>query len=322
MRRLVIVALLLFAPTASAAGPWLHAGPTGFPAVNAVSARGDTLFALGANGTIWRSISGVPWSFRSRRPNPNQNLIVAAPGALYVSSTDPNILSVSTDDGATFNRCGRNTLPAGPSYLIAARSGRAALIRGHQLAISSNTCRTWVRQKLRGRVRSVARQGTTWWVLRERRGGPKAERFQVLASTNRGETWRVRANRAALLISSPPGLSVQSLVADVVTANRLWLVHNGRLARSDDSGRTWRSVSPISMRVTSVVPDPIRANRVQVLGLTGSRRPIVRFSSNAGASWTDLLAPNIGAMPTGNYLMAASNSRLALPAAGVWTWAF
>jgi hypothetical protein len=112
-------------------------------------------------------------------------------------------------------------------------------------------------------------------------------------------------------------------VADRVTANRLWLVHEGRLGRSDDGGRTWTTVSPPGMRVTSVVPSATRANNVHVLGLTPARRPITRTSSSGGANWSDIPPPATGALPAVQSLLATSNSRAALAtSAGVWTYAF
>jgi photosystem II stability/assembly factor-like uncharacterized protein len=124
-------------------------------------------------------------------------------------------------------------------------------------------------------------------------------------------------------LASPPTLTSGSLVADRVTANRLWLVHEARLGRSDDGGRTWTTVTPPGMRVTSVVPSATRANNVHVLGLTASRAPITRTSSSAGANWSDIPPPATGPLPNVQSLIATSNSRAALAtSAGVWTYAF
>jgi len=59
-------------------------------------------------------------------------------------------------------------------------------------------CRTWTRPKITGRIRSIARNGTTWYALVERPNLARSERFRLLASTNLGRTWRVRANRTAM----------------------------------------------------------------------------------------------------------------------------
>jgi photosystem II stability/assembly factor-like uncharacterized protein len=324
MRRcLGIAALLIAAPAASASGPWIHSGPPAFPPITAVTAQGDSLFALGANGDVWRSVSGAGWARRSTRPARNTTVLAASPGALYVASTDPAILSRSNDGGRTFTRCGREGLPAGSPYVVGTAKRRVGVLRGNRLALSSNGCRSWKRQKLSGRVRAVARNGTTWWAITERPSAPRAERFRLLASTNLGRTWRVRANRAKMLLGSPPTLSQNSLIADLVTKNRLWLVHDGRLARSNDGGRTWSNVTPPGLRVSAVAPSTTRPNVVEALGLTSTRRAIVRTSTNAGASWTDTVTPDVGAVPQGNWLLASTSTRVAvLGVAGVWTWAF
>jgi photosystem II stability/assembly factor-like uncharacterized protein len=323
MRWLTIAALLVVTPAASAAGPWLHVGPPAFPAITAVAAQGNSLFALARDGDVWRADAGSGWVRRSRRPKAGTSILVASPGALYVSSTDPNILSRSNNGARTFRRCGREGLPAGAAFVVATANMRVGVVRSRRLALSSNGCRTWTRPRITGRIRSLARTGTTWLVIVERPNLARAERFRLLASTDLGRTWRVRANRTALTIASPPGLTVSSLVADRVTADRLWLIHEGRLARSDDGGRTWKNASPPALRVTAVVPSATRANNVHVLGLTASRRPITRTSSNAGATWTDIPPPPTAALPVVTSLLATSNSRAALAtSSGVWTYAF
>ena len=323
MRWLAIAALLVLAPAADAAGPWLHVGPTAFPPITAVAAQGNSLFALAQNGDIWRADAGSAWVRRSRRPRAGTSILVASPGALYVASTDPNILSRSTDSARTFNRCGREGLPRGTAFVVATANQRVGVIRANRLALSSNGCRTWTRPRITGRVRSLARNGTTWWVVVERPNLARAERFRLLASTDLGRTWRVRANRTAMKLGSPPSITTASLVADRVTANRLGLVPEGRLGRSDDGGRTWKNATPPGMRVTSVVPSATRANNVHVLGLTGARAPITRTSSSAGANWSDIPPPATGALPNVQSLIATSNSRAALAtSAGVWTYAF
>jgi photosystem II stability/assembly factor-like uncharacterized protein len=291
--------------------------------MTAVTAQGNTLFALGRNGDVWRSVAGAGWSRRSTRPRPNTTVLAASPGALYVASTDPAILSRSSDGGLTFARCGREGLPAGAPYVVGTANRRVGVLRGNRLALSTNGCRTWKRQKLSGRVRTIARNGTTWWALTERPSAPRAQRFRLLASTNLGRTWRVRANRTAMLLGTPPALSPNSLIADLVTKDRLWLVHDNRLARSNDGGRTWTNVTPPSLRVSAVAPSTTRPNVVEALGFAAGRRAIVRTSSNAGASWTDTVMPAVGAVPQGNWLMASTSTRVAvLGVAGVWTWAF
>lgn len=323
MRRLAIATLLVLTPTASAAGPWLHVGPTGFPVMTAVAAQGDSLYGLAQNGDIWRAEAGAAWVRRSKRPTVGTDILVASPGSIYVSATDPRFLSRSTDGARTFTRCRDDRLRSGRAFVVATVSQRVGVLRAKRLALSSNGCRTWTRPNLRGDIRSLARTGTTWLVIAERPGLAGAKRFRLLASTDLGKTWKVRASRSALKIGSPPGLTTTSLVADRVTPNRLWLIHGGRLGRSDDGGRTWRSVSPPAMRVTAVVPSATRANNVHVLGLTATRRPITRTSSNAGTTWTDIPAPVTGALPTATSLLATSNSRAALATvAGVWTYAF
>ena len=323
MRWLAIAALLVLAPAADAAGPWLHVGPTAFPPITAVASQGNSLFALAQNGDIWRADAGSAWVRRSRRPVTGTSILVASPGAIYVASTDPNILSRSTDGARTFNRCGREGLPRGAAFVVATVNQRVGVLRANRLALSSNGCRTWTRPKITGRVRTIARNGTTWWALVERPNLARTERFRLLASTNLGRTWRVRANRTAMKLASPPVLTTGSLVADRVTKNRVWLIHEGRLGRSDDGGRTWTTVTPPGMRVTSVVPSATRANNVHVLGLTAARTPITRTSSSAGANWTDIPPPATGAMPNVQSLIATSNSRAALAtSAGVWTYAF
>jgi hypothetical protein len=322
MRRLPVAALLVFAPTASAAGPWSHAGPTGLPVMTAVAAQGNALYGLAESGDIWRSDAGGPWLRRSRRPKAGTDILTASPGSIYVSATDPKFLSRSTDGAKTFRRCSNDRLPAGKAYVVATLNQRVGVLRAKRLALSSNGCRSWMRPKLAGSVRTIARTGTTWLAITERSTLPSANRFRLLASTDLGKTWRVRANRTAMKIGTPPGLGVTSLVADRVTANRLWLIHGGKLARSDNGGMTWTDVSPPSIRVTLVVPDATRANTVHVLALTGARRAIVRTSSNAGTTWVNNAVPDTGALRVGNSLFAASNSRLAIAAKGVWTYAF
>jgi hypothetical protein len=323
MRRIAIAALLVLTPSASAAGPWLHVGPPAFPAMTAVAAQGNSLFGLAQNGDIWRADAGAGWVRRSTRPRTGTSILVASPGALYVASTDAKILSRSTNGGRDFIRCGRDGLPAGTSFVVATANGRVGVVRAHRLALSSNQCRTWKRPTITGRIRSIARTGTTWLAIVERPGLASASRFRLLASTDLGRTWRIRANRTALLIGSPPGLGVASLVADRVTLNRLWLVHNGRLARSDNGGRSWTNVTPSAMRVTTVVPSATRANNVHVLGLTSTRRPITRTSSSSGNTWTDIPAPATGALPNVPSLFATSNTRAAIATSqGVWTYAF
>ena len=323
MRKLAIAAFLVLTPSASAAGPWLHVGPTAFPAMTAVAAQGNTLFGLAQNGDIWRADAGAAWLRRTTRPNRGTNVLVAAPGAVYITSTDPNILARSTDGARTFVRCGREGLPKGSAFLVATANGRVGVLRGHRLALSSNACRSWKRPSIKGRIRTIARTGTIWLAIVERHGLAKADRFRLLASTDLGRTWRLRANRNALTIGSPPGLGVASLVADRVTVNRLWLIHDFRLARSDDGGRTWRNVTPPSMRVTTVMPSATRANNVHVLGLTSARLPITRTSSNSGTSWSDIPGPLTGALPNVPLLLTTSSSRAAIASSqGVWTYAF
>ncbi len=323
MRWLAIAALLVLTPTASAAGPWLNVGPAGFPPMTAVAAQGNSLFGLAQNGDIWRADAGSAWVRRSTRPRTGTTILVASPGAIYVASTDPNILSRSTDGARNFTRCAREGLPSGRAFVVATANQRVGVLRGERLALSSNGCRTWSRPNVKGRIRTIARTGTTWLAISERPGLARPERFRLLASTDLGRTWRVRANRTALGVGSPPGFSATSLVADRVTVNRLWLVHDGRLSRSDDGGRTWRRVTPPSMRVTAVVPSATRANNVHALGLTATRRPITRTSSNSGSTWTDLPAPDTGALPTVDSLLATSSSRAAIATSrGVWTFAF
>jgi photosystem II stability/assembly factor-like uncharacterized protein len=291
--------------------------------MTAVAAQGDSLYGLAQNGDLWRADAGAAWVKRSKRPKAGTDLLVAAPGALYVSSTDPNILSRSADGGRTFNRCRREGPPAGTAFVVATANQRVGVLRGHRLALSSNGCRSWMRPRIDGRVRSIARTGTTWLALVERTSTVKSARFRLLASTNLGRTWLLRANRTALTIGSPAGLGVAALVADRVTLNRLWLVHNFRLARSDDGGRTWKNVTPPGMRVTAVTPAAARADNVHVLGLTAARRPITRMSSNAGVTWTDIPTPATGALPVVPSLFATSSSRAALATSqGVWTYAF
>jgi hypothetical protein len=326
MRRatLGLAVLLLASPTASASGPWIHAGPPAFPQMTAVTAQGDTLFALARDGGVWRSVAGAGWVKRSTRPNPGTTVLAASPGALYIASTDPKILSRSNNGGATFNRCGREGLPSGSPYVVGTVNMRVGVLRGRRLALSTNGCRSWKRQhRLSGDVRTIARSGTTWYAITERRNAKREQRFRLMASTNLGRTWRVRATRTAMKLGAPPRLAVNSLIADLVTKDRLWLVHDNRLARSNDGGRTWTDVTPPSLRVTAVAPSTTRANVVEALGLTSTRRAIVRTSSNGGASWTDTVAPDLGAVPTGTWLMASTASRVAvLGAAGVWTWTF
>jgi hypothetical protein len=323
MRRLAIAALLLVTPTASAAGPWLHVGPPAFPAMTAVAAQGNSLYGLAQNGDIWRADAGASWVRRSKRPRTGTSILVASPGAVYVASTDPKILSRSTNGGRDFIRCGRDGLPAGTSFVVATANGRVGVLRARRLALSSNQCRTWRRPRITGRIRAIARSGTTWFAIVERSGLAKAERFRLLASTDLGATWRVRANRTALKIGTPPGLGAASLVADRVTVNRLWLIHDGRLARSDNGGSTWTNVTPAAMRVTTVVPSASRANNVHAFGLTATRRPITRTSSSSGTTWTDIPAPATGALPTVPFLFATSTTRAAIATSqGVWTYAF
>ncbi len=291
--------------------------------MTAVAAQNNTLFGLAQNGDIWRADAGAAWVRRTTRPNRGTSVLVAAPGAIYITSTDPNILSRSTDSARTFARCGREGLPKGAAFVVATSNGRVGVVRGHRLALSSNTCRTWKRPRITGRVRTIARTGTTWLAIVERTNLARAERFRLMASTDLGRTWRVRANRTAMTIGTPPGLGVASLVADRVTLNRLWLIHDGRLARSDNGGRTWRNVSPPAMRVTAVVPSATRAGNVHVLGLTSTRRPITRTSGNSGATWSDIPPPVTGALPNVPLLLATSSSRAALASSqGVWTYAF
>ena len=61
MRRatLGLAVLLLASPTASASGQWIHAGPPAFPPMTAVTAQGNTLFALARDGGVWRSVAGA-----------------------------------------------------------------------------------------------------------------------------------------------------------------------------------------------------------------------------------------------------------------------
>jgi hypothetical protein len=322
MRITALVALLVLAPAASAAGPWHASGPAAFPVMTAVAAQGNSLFGLAQNGDIWRSDAGAGWVKRSTRPKVGSDIMVASPGSIYVSATDPNILSRSTNGAKTFRRCGRDRLPAGKSFVVATINQRVGVVRAKRLALSSNGCRTWTRPAIRGNIRALARTGTTWIVIVERPTLARAERFRLLASTDLGRTWKVRANRTALKIGTPPGLAATSLVADRVTPNRLWLVHGGKLGLSNDGGTTWTIVTPPAMLVTFVVPDATRAGSVHVLGLTSTRRPIVRTSSNAGTSWTDTAAPDTGPLGVGNWLFAASSSRMAIAARGVGTYAF
>jgi len=314
--------LLIVTPAASASGPWIHAGPPAFPAMRAVAAQGNVLYGLGQNGDVWRSVAGAGWVRRSTRPRTGTTVLAAAPGLLYVASTDPRMLSRSFDGGLTFTRCGREGLPGGSPYVIGTANRRVGVLRSRRLALSANGCRTWRRQRLSGDVRAVARTGTTWLAITERHNVARAQRIRLLASTDLGKTWHVRATRTAMKLSATPALSPTSLVADVVTPNRLWLVHDRRLAKSDDGGTTWRDVTPVGLRVRSVVPNQTRPNVVEALGGTAGR-PIVRTSSNAGASWTDTVAPAIGNPPSGNFLMAATSTRVALVGAtGIWTWTF
>ena len=322
MRRLALAALLVVTPAASAAGPWHLSGPPAFPVMTAVAAQGNSLYGLAESGDIWRSDAGAAWVKRSKRPKAGTDILTTSPGSIYVSATDPAFLSRSTDGAKTFKRCSRDRLPAGRAYVVATANQRVGVLRAKRLALSSNGCRTWTRPALRGNIRTMARTGTTWFAITERPDLARAKRFRLLASTDLGRTWKVRADRTALKIGLPPGLSTTSLVADRVTLTRLWLVHGGKLARSDDGGKTWVNASPPSMRVTFVVPDATRANNVHVLGLSASRRPIVRTSSNAGTSWTDTAVPDTGALRVSNSLFAASNSRMAIAARGVWTYTF
>jgi photosystem II stability/assembly factor-like uncharacterized protein len=323
MRRLAIAALLVLTPAASAAGPWQQSGPTAFPVMTAVAAQGNSLYGLAESGDIWRSDSGAAWVKRSKRPKAGTDILIASPGSIYVSATDPSFLSRSTDGAKTFKRCSDDRLPVGRAYVVATVNQRVGVLRARRLALSSNGCRSWTHPRLNGNVRAIARTGTTWLAITDVPGLPRARRFRLMASTNLGQTWTVRANRTALKIGSPARLTTSALVADRVTVNRLWLIRAGRLARSDDGGRTWTEVSPPSMRVTRVVTDATRANSVHVLGLSPTRRPIVRTSSDAGSSWTDTAAPAaIGALRVGNSIITSSNSRLAIAARGVWTYGF
>jgi photosystem II stability/assembly factor-like uncharacterized protein len=291
--------------------------------MTAVVAQGDTLFALGRNGDVWRSAHGAGWQKRSTRPRPNTTVLAASPGALYVASTDPKILSRSNNGGVTFRRCGREGLPAGSPYVVGTANMRVGVLRRGRLALSSNGCKTWHRQRLAGNVRTIARNGNTWYAITERPKAKREVRFRLMASTDLGKTWTVRATRTPMKLAASPRLTANSLIADLVTANRLWLVHDNRLARSNDGGRTWTNVTPPSLRVSAVAPSTTRPNVIEALGLTSVRRAIVRTSSNAGASWTDTVTPDVGRVPNGNWLFASSSTRVAvLGATGVWTWAF
>jgi photosystem II stability/assembly factor-like uncharacterized protein len=323
MRWLAITALLVIAPTASAAGPWHQSGPPGFPVITAVATQGNSVYGLAESGDIWRSDAGAAWVKRSKRPKPGTDILTASPGSIYVSASDTAFLSRSTDGAKTFKRCRDDGLPVGKAYVVATVNQRVGVIRARRLALSSNGCRTWKRPPLKGNIRALARTGTTWLAIAERPRLPRASRFRLMASTDLGRTWTVRANRTALGIGSPARLTTTALVADRVTANRLWLIRAGKLARSDDGGRTWTEIATPGLRVTQVVPDATRANSVHVLALSPTRRPVVRTSSNAGASWADTGAPAaIGAVRVGTSVITSSNSRLAIAARGVWTYAF
>ena len=197
-------------------------------------------------------------------------------------------------------------------------------MRSQRLALSSNGCRSWTRPRITGRIRAIARSGTTWFALVERPNLARAERFRLLASTNLGRTWRVRANRTAMKLGAPPTLTTGSLVADRVTPNRLWLIHEGRLGRSDDGGRHVddRDAARHARHLGCAERDP-RQQRARAGPDRHRGAPITRTSSSAGANWSDIPPPATGALPNVQSLIATSNSRAALAtSAGVWTYAF
>jgi hypothetical protein len=203
MRGLALTLLVLATPAAAeAAGPWVQAGPTGFPAMTAVAAEGDHVYSLGVDGIVWRSTAGGPFTRRSRRPVRDTEALAVTTGALYTESTDASIISRSADGGATFDRCRPDELEGGEPYIVAAPAGRVAVVRSRRLALSRNGCRGWRRPVIRGGVRSVARLGSTWLIITERRSQPRAKRFRLLASTNGGASWKVRATSAAMKLAA------------------------------------------------------------------------------------------------------------------------
>ncbi len=314
-------ALLATPVAAQAAGPWVQAGPTGFPPMTAVAADSDNVYGLAADGDVWRSAAGGAWTRQSRRPRRATEALAVAGGAIYVESTAPNILSRSTDGGATFDRCAPDGLGTADPHVVAAAGGRVAVIRGRRLALSRDGCRTWIRPVILGGVRTVTRSASTWLIVTERRSQPRGKRFRLLASIDGGATWKVRATAAAMTLASSPRVTRASLVADRVNPSRVWLVHEGKLTRSDDRGRTWSDATPAGFIVDLVVPDAKRTRVVHVMAIgTSTRKPIVRTSTNAGASWTDTAIPDTGALRTAPHLFAASTSRLAVAASGIWTY--
>ena len=293
MRWLAIAALLVLAPAAAAAGPWLHVGPTAFPPITAVAAQGNSLFAsrperrhLARRRTVRpgcgdrgaRGPAPASWSRRPERSTSRRPTRTSCRGR-------PTARGRSTAAAARACR-------AGTAFVVATANQRVGVIRANRLALSSNGCRTWTRPTDAPATSAVSpRNGTTWWVVVERPNLARAERFRLLASTDLGRTWRVRATRTAMkLAAAPQPHRTASLIADRVTANRLWLVHDNRLARSNDGGRTWTNVDAARRCASrAVAPSTTRPNmrrqRARPHAARG-RRPCGRRPT-PGASWSD-----------------------------------
>ena len=318
MRRIAIAALLVLTPSASAAGPWLHVGPPAFPAMTAVAAQGNSLFGWPQNGDIWRADAGAAGCGARARPRTGTSILVASPGAVYVASTDPSILSRSTN-GAPRLRAVR-TGRAAARHQLRGRDGQRARRRCPRLSPRAlvEPVPTWTRPRHHGphphdRARSARRGSRS-----STPGAGEANRFRLSRRPIRPHLAPAR-NRSALLIGSPPGIGVASLVVDRVTVNRLWLIHNGRVARSDNGGSSWTNVTPPAMRVTTVVPSATRANNVHVLGLTSSAgRSRARRRIPAPRGPTSRPPPPAPASVP--FLFATSTTRAAIAtSAGVWT---
>ena len=163
----------------SAAGPWLHVGPTAFPPITAVAAQGNSLFALAQNGDIWRADAGsglgaalAPPGQRHQHPGR-----VAGCGLrgldrpehpLALDGRRAHLQPLRPRGPAARHGVRRSRRPTSASASSAPTASRS----------SSNGCRTWKRPKITGRIRSIARNGTTWLAIVERPNLARADRFR------------------------------------------------------------------------------------------------------------------------------------------------
>ena len=167
MRWLAIAALLVLTPAAAPPGPGCTSDRRRSRAITAVAAQGNSLFGLAQNGDIWRADAGSAWVRRSTRPRTGTSILVASPGALYVASTDPNILSRSTNGARTSSVRPRR---AAARHQLRGRDGERAGRRRPRPPPRAlvEPVPHLARPGSSGRIRTIARNGTTWFAIVER----------------------------------------------------------------------------------------------------------------------------------------------------------